>query len=384
MTYYIKSLYWAFLLLISTTSLLGQNGQAKSHTHKHNRVIEFPDIPGYKTLKTDLHMHSVFSDGAVWPTIRVQEALKDGLDAISVTEHIEYQPHSEDIPHPDRNRSYVLAHKEAEKQNLTVINGSEVTREMPPGHVNAIFISDANKLKQENPINAFKEAKKQGAFIFWNHPNWIAQNPDGVAVLTDMHKQLIKEGLLHGIEIVNEHTYSDEALQIALDNNLTIMGTSDIHGLIDWEFNINKGGHRPITLVFAKENNEASLKEALLDRRTAVWYNNTLIGRSTYLVPLIEQSLQIQKVESVSSYKGTSLVKAVFIENKSDVDYILENTSKYSFHADIDLVTIKAHSTKKIQVKTLKSIAEFELTFKVLNAITAPREHPSITFKVKP
>ena len=45
-------------------------------------LIEFPDVPGYLTLKCDLHMHTVFSDGSVWPNIRVQEALRDGLDAI--------------------------------------------------------------------------------------------------------------------------------------------------------------------------------------------------------------------------------------------------------------------------------------------------------------
>ena len=29
--------------------------------------INFPDIPGYQTLKCDLHIHTVFSDGSVWP-----------------------------------------------------------------------------------------------------------------------------------------------------------------------------------------------------------------------------------------------------------------------------------------------------------------------------
>ena len=56
-----------------------------------NRAIEFPNIPGYLTLKCDLHMHTVFSDGSVWPDIRVEEAVKDGLDAIATTEHFELQ-----------------------------------------------------------------------------------------------------------------------------------------------------------------------------------------------------------------------------------------------------------------------------------------------------
>ena len=36
--------------------------------------IHFPNLPGYQTLKCDLHMHTVFSDGEVWPTVRVREA----------------------------------------------------------------------------------------------------------------------------------------------------------------------------------------------------------------------------------------------------------------------------------------------------------------------
>ena len=54
--------------------------------------IQVPDLDGYTTLKCDFHMHSVFSDGLVWPTVRVDEAYRDGLDAISLTEHIEVPP----------------------------------------------------------------------------------------------------------------------------------------------------------------------------------------------------------------------------------------------------------------------------------------------------
>ena len=72
------------------------------------RKIEFPDIAGYYTLISDLHQHTVFSDGSVWPDIRVKEAIFDGLDVISLTENLEYQPHNKDIPHPDRDRSYEL------------------------------------------------------------------------------------------------------------------------------------------------------------------------------------------------------------------------------------------------------------------------------------
>lgn len=63
---------------------------------------------------------NVVADGSVWPDIRVMEALQDGLDAISLTEHLEYQLHKADIPHPDRNRSYELALREAKDHHLPI------------------------------------------------------------------------------------------------------------------------------------------------------------------------------------------------------------------------------------------------------------------------
>ena len=72
------------------------------------REINFPDILGYKTLKCDLHMHTVFSDGSVWPPVRVDEAWREGLDAISITDHIEYQPHKDDVP-TNHGRSHEIA-----------------------------------------------------------------------------------------------------------------------------------------------------------------------------------------------------------------------------------------------------------------------------------
>lgn len=371
------------LLIILSLLYISMNYGQTAHSHNHDRIIDFPDIPGYKTLTCDLHQHSVFSDGEVWPSIRVKEALKDGLEAISITEHIEYQPHKDDIPHLDRNRSFEIAKKEAEGHDLLVINGAEITRSMPPGHVNAIFLQDANTLNQTDVLEVFREADKQGAFIFWNHPNWIAQRPDGVATLTDLHRQLINEGLLHGIEVVNEYTYSDEALQIALDHNLTIMGTSDIHGLIDWQFKVPEGGHRPITLVFAKELTEAALKEGLKERRTVVWFNNLLIGKTEFLVPLIESSILVKKVVPLSSYKGESLVEQVTIENISDTDFILKNLSGYTLHNNADVVEVKAKSNTIIEIKTLVAKPALAIRFRVLNAVTAPNTHPEIMVKIR-
>ena len=106
--------------------------------------IQIPDILGYKTLKCDFHIHTVFSDGNVWPTVRAEEAWREGLDAISITDHLEYTPHKEDI-NLRYNRSSEIAKSHGDELDITVIKGSEITRSMPPGHLNAIFINDADK-----------------------------------------------------------------------------------------------------------------------------------------------------------------------------------------------------------------------------------------------
>ena len=365
-----------FVVAFSVFSLFTD---AQDHSHAMGRKLKFPDIAGYKTLKCDFHQHTVFSDGSVWPDIRVQEALMDGLDAISLTEHLEYQPHKDDIPHPDRNRSYNIAVKEAANHDLIIVKGSEITRRMPPGHNNAIFISDPNKLLVDDSIQVFRDAKKQGAFIFWNHPQWTPQRKDGMATLTDVHRLLIREKLLDGIEVVNGSMYSDEALQIALDNNLTIMGTTDIHKLVDWDFKIPQGGHRPLTLVFAKERNEASIKDALMNRRTVAVFKNLLIGRDEFLVPLIESSLKVTSAKYIGRYN----VLGLEIENLSSVEIILQNQTGYTFHNNNEIVTLKAGEKTTIEVKTIERKADVSLKFNVLSAVNAPNKHPSITIKTK-
>ena len=358
--------------LFAFALILAQEEQPEENT----RAIQFPDIPGYVTLKCDLHMHTVLSDGSVWPDIRVQEALRDGLDAISITDHIEYQPKQQDIPHTDRNRSYELTKKAAKGTDLLVIPGTEITRAMPPGHFNAIFVKDVNALNQKDVMEVFREAKKQEAFVFWNHPHWTAQRKDGVATLTEMHHDLLKEGLFQGVEIYNDVTYSEEALSLAQEHGLTLIGTSDVHGLVDWRYDIPNGGHRPVTLVFASEKSEEAMQEAMVNRQSAVWFKNTLVGPQEFLGPLVEASLEIV-------HRSQGLVPILQIHNHSDADYILKNTSAYSLHNFAPVFILKAHETTAVMVKTLEELESFEMTFKVLNAFSSPTEHVDINLRVE-
>jgi predicted metal-dependent phosphoesterase TrpH len=371
-----KSLLSVVCVIFSCLWLPSQSVTARSSEPEDNdRTIDFPDIPGYVTLTCDLHMHTVFSDGNVWPGIRVEEAIIDGLDVISITDHLEYQPHGADLPHPDRNRSYELASEAALNTGLIVLNGAEITRSMPPGHFNAIFLEDANALNLEDPFEVFREAKRQGAFVFWNHPHWTSQKPDGVAELTDMHVKLLEEDLFQGIEIYNGSTYSDEALDIARANDLAIMGTSDVHGLIDWQYLPQEGRHRPVTLAFAADKSLEALKEAFFEKQTVVWFDNTLVGNEAFLVPLIEQSLVVTR------YPGTA-VETLQIENLSDADYILENQSRFTFHDHAGVFILKAHETTTVRVKTGTRVDRYKLSFKVLNAFTSPGDHPEIVLYI--
>jgi len=138
--------------------------------------VKIPDIPGYKTLKCDFHSHTVFSDGAVWPTFRIEEAWRDGLDAIAITDHIEYQPHKDYIP-TNHNAAYEIGKNLANELGLILIQGSEITRDIP----------DANALVKDTWKEAIKAAVDQGGLVFWNHPGWRGQQPDGVPRWYDEH-----------------------------------------------------------------------------------------------------------------------------------------------------------------------------------------------------
>lgn len=360
-----------FCLEIAYAATFAGNGPNGTH------YIVIPDIPGYYTLKCDFHTHTIFSDGLVWPTIRVDEALKCGLDAIAITDHIEHQPYIQDV-NPGHNRSNEIASAYAENKGLVVIPGAEITREMPPGHFNAIFIKDADKLALNDVMDVFREAKAQGAFVFWNHPAWQPQCQNGIAQLSDMHKDLIKKGYIQGIEIVNGVTdnYSDESFHFALKYNLAPMCNSDIHGLGEWEW--NQSGHRPVTLVFAKEKTAESIREALIAGRTTAYYENYIIGKAEFLNALFLSSLNIN-----AYYPIDQAIATIRIKNNSDVDYLCENKSKYTFQSDPYFFIIPAQSTRTILVKTGDRLQSFNVELLVHNLVSSPGKGTEVNLHVQ-
>lgn len=348
----LKTLYLLFILTFISLWVCSQEGISK---------YSFPDILNYETLVCDFHMHTVFSDGLVWPKVRVNEAVNEGLDAIAISEHLEYMPYNSWLK-GDHNTSYEIARPLAEKKGLILIRAAEITKSMPPGHFNFLFIENANAIDSIDWENAIAQAKEQGAFIMWNHPGWWQE--DEIPIWYEEHSWLLLNGLMDGIEIVNENSYYPLAHQWAIDSGLTILGNSDIHDPVDYFFDKSKGEHRPVTLVFAKERSEEGIREALDNKRTAIYYKNSLIGNEKYL-----EALFLHSIDIIGDDSDTLLVN-----NYSVLDYHI--MVQDSSHVDIiDYFVNSGEKNKKI------FLPKGDSYWKILNCIVGKDDFLTIKFE---
>jgi len=373
----LKSLTWIILCLIIFQLFVSDTfGQVRARIE-----INIPDIPGYRTLKCDFHMHTVFSDGDVWPTVRVEEAWREGLDAIAITDHIENQPSKKDL-NENHNRPYEIALSKAKSLNVILIRGGEITRSMPPGHFNAIFLKDTNLLDVEDWREAIKAAVDQEAFVMWNHPGW--QQPNIIPIWYDEHEEIYKNGWMHGMEIVNEKEYYPLAQKWCQDKNITMIGNSDIHAPANLFFDFEGGEQRACTLVFTKERTEASIKEAMFKRRTAAFFNNMLMGEKAYLEPIFKQSIKLDKNEI--TLKGKQRV-SIQIHNSSDVSYKLVPTNKLDEISFPEEIMLHANKTNLLEIRgkleTLSTTKSLVLNYEVKNLRIASDQGLPVTFRFR-
>ncbi len=320
--------------------------------------IEFPNLPGYQTLKCDLHTHTVFSDGSVWPPVRADEAWRQGLDATAIADHIEYQPHKDDVP-TKHGRANELAAGRARERNLLFPLAAEITRDTPPGHFNAIFLKDVRPLDTEDFVEAVRRANEQGAFVFWNHQGWKGSEKGR---WLEVHTTLLNHKWFQGMEVANGDEYYPEAHQWCLDKNLTPLGNSDIHDP-DMREKSESGNHRTLTLVFAKERSLEGLKEALLAGRTAVWYKDQILGRSEWLQPLLNASLKVAKPH----LRGKDALW-LEIRNTSNVDVRLERSGPVGPAT----LLLPACATCVVKVATPEPKQPLELRYTAVNFLIAP------------
>lgn len=367
------SLLFATFLILSASA-----SQARERMRIEPKI---PDIPGYLTLKCDFHMHTVFSDGQVWPTVRVEEAWRDGLDALAITDHLEYQPHKDDLK-KDLNRSYEIALPGANALGLLLIKGSEITKQVPPGHFNALFLKDSSPLEHENYLDCIKAAIDQGAFVFWNHPPFRQKNEQ--SIWHPEHTVVYEKGWLYGIEIANGTDYYPEAHRWCLEKKLTMLGDTDIHQPISFDYDPERGDRRTMTLVFAKSRTEEAIKEALFARRTAVYVLNSLYGEKQFLEPLFKASIEIKNPEIKIKGKGGAGVQ---VKNRSDIPFRLVADSEVDGLEIQRKITLEPDAVVILSVRgkaeNRSGTEEVRLPYRVENLRPTPEEGLPVTLNLR-
>ncbi len=385
----------AISLLLLLFIISGTTGYAQPA--KDTRKITVPDIPGYRTLKCDLHMHTVFSDGHVWPSFRVHEAELDGLDAISLTEHIDFEGYPDEIRR-DYNRSFEIAQQAAGDSGLLIIRGAEISPRVPPYHNNALFITDANKIPSpymkewkkkfimkdhithDELMAPFLEVQRQNAFVVYNHPGYAWWDKKDTSIFTSFHKALLDKKILKGVEVVNSGVYNIIAHRIAMQYDLTMLCNTDEHYDMYARYHAT---HRPVTLVFATEKSSKAIREALDAKRTALYFGDYIVARQKEAEAFFKACLNIS-TEKITR-NGEPILK-VKVLNQSDIPYKVRATAAYNIEGfPLGQATLTPHDTTTF---ILKAIWQYppavELKMEVYNVLVSPDEALQTGFVFNP
>ena len=308
-----KKLFFLTAALATFTTVVAQpiyyqdkgNKDMIRHTLRNevlrNEII-LPKVNDYLVLKSDLHIHTVYSDGNVTPEYRVQEAWTDGLDVMAITDHVEYRrwegqmvtflkgymPEGTKAENTnlvgkkadergilsDLNLPCRVAKSSAEQYGLILIPGIEITRDpLTIGHYNALFVKDANTIYDADPIVSIKNAREQGAIIVQNHPGWRRKNLE----VLEFEQKVYAEDLIDGVEIMNGSEFYPTVVDRASEKKMFMSANTDIHGTTARDYT-SVGQLRDMTLILAKDKSLDSVKEALMARRTLAYAYGSIAG----------------------------------------------------------------------------------------------------------
>ena len=352
------------------------------HTARKDVLREefiLPEVNGYKVLKSDLHSHTIYSDGSVTPEYRVREAWVDGLDVLAITEHIEYRPWEGKMisylkgyfpgePNKsdgktilaDLNVSNNAAIAAVAGYGITLIPGAEITRDQNKiGHYNALFVKDVNTIYDPDPAVSMKKAREQGALIMHNHPGWIRKSVD----MIDFEKQVYGENLIDGIEIMNGSEFYPPIVTRASEKKFFMAANTDIHGTTTMDYVI--GGHRRnMTFILAKDNSLESVKAALKARRTLAYSHGTLAGEEQLIKDFFMACVKFETFKVDKNGKRT-----MRMTNLSSMDFVLRFGG--------NPVELRAFTSRNVSVNK-----DAELVFTVENLwIPGEKQHPTIKLR---
>ena len=155
-----------------------------------------------------------------------------------------------------------------------------------------------------------------------------------------------------------------------------MIGTSDIHQPIQTDYDFSKGEHRTMTFVFVKERSPEGIREALDNRRTAVYYRELVIGREEILRPFFEKCVDIKEV------KRTEKEVTFSVMNATDLVLKLKKTAHDPSLVYFREMTLKPHTQHTISVKLENGIKRGDCNFEVTNFIVAPDKGLDYTIKL--
>ena len=210
----------------------------------------------------------------------------------------------------DLNTSVRLAQEAAQSYGLTIIPGTEITRNVAvAGHYNALFTTDNNLVYDPNPIKAIQNAKAQGALIQHNHPGWRKPSLEP----SDIDKQAYEQKLVDGVEVMNGEEFYPGIIDRCKAKNMFMSANTDIHATTSEEYTAH-GYRRPMTLILAKDKSLESLREALEKQRTLTYGFGVICGEEKLLKDFFTASVSAEKVSE----------KKVMLTNKTSVAYTIK------------------------------------------------------------
>ena len=352
--------------------------------------IILPQVDGLNCYTADLHAHTIYSDGDLTPEERVKEAWCDGLDILAITDHIEsrrqernllkflkgYSPDKKGFEpinvrvsrgvHADErgivsdlNFSTDLARETVKNYpELTIIKGVELSREpVHKGHFCALFTKDNNAIYSRDDEQAIRNARAQGALITHNHPGWERTSSD----LTEFQKKIYDAGLVDGVEITNGSSFYPDIVRRCVERKLYMVSATDIHAATSNVYGKHKF-YRDMTLIFAKDKSEKSLRKALLSQKTLGYCGGNIIGEESLLAKFFQASVTAQYIAPVK--KGVKITLA----NHTSFDYTLE-------YNGLEMV-LPAFQT------ITTTINDEKVAFTVKNMIHVDYQHPTIELKL--
>jgi predicted metal-dependent phosphoesterase TrpH len=393
-----KLLFFAAVLMASAASAQShyQDNANVDMLRHHNqqsrqrREIILPEVNGFTVYKADLHTHSIFSDGSVTPEFRVEEAWLEGLDVLAITEHLEYRPYEQKMVNflndllpegtkatntniigtgktdkdgikSDLNYPVRLAEAAAKGYGLTIIPGIEITRTPETiGHFNALFTKDNNIIHDTDPLQAFRNARAQGALVMNNHPGWRRKNLD----MSEPERKAYAEKLIDGVEVMNGGEFYPRVIDYALEQGVFIASNTDIHGSSAEEYFVTTEGAvmRNMTFILAKDNSLESLKEALKACRTLAYSFGTIAGEESLLKAFFKASIAT-KVIYTNPSNGNRTVR---LTNTSSIPYTFRIGGG-------NITTLKAFSS--VQTTVAK---DGKIVVKVENMWSGKDSHPEV------